>query len=213
MKVLKWLLDSDPSIRWQVMRDLAHESTEAIAAERARVAREGWGAKLIAQQTPAGCWGGDQERRNWLTTTYTLALLKDLGADPQAEESRRAIGLVREQVTWWQLDGRSYFDGETEPCVNGMILCAGAYFGQASDALVNRLLDEQLPDGGWNCNAPKSKRASFNTTICVLEGLLEYERARASVPAVTQARLRAQDYLLERRMFRSRTTGEVVEPG
>lgn len=148
-----------------------------------------------------------------MTTVSALALLKDLGVDPAAEQVRRAIDLVRDRITWWQLDGRPFFDGETEPCINGRILAAGAYFGAASDRLVERLLDEQLEDGGWNCQAPSSKRSSFHSTICVLEGLLEYEQARGAKAAVTHARLRAQDYLLERRMFRSLTSGELIDRG
>jgi hypothetical protein len=205
-----WLLDSDPSIRWQVMRDLTDEPDEVVAAERWRVASEGWGARLFDHQTPDGHWGDDQNH-GWMTTTDALALLKDLGVDPAGEQVRKAIGLVRERITWWQLDGRPYFDGETEACINGRILAAGAYFGAACDRLLGRLLSEQLKDGGWNCEAPPSKRSSFHSTICVLEGLLEYEKAHGATAAVTDARLRAQDYLLERRMFRSLTSGEVID--
>ena len=129
--VVKWLLDSDPSIRWQVMRDLTDEPDEVVAAERSRVASEGWGAKLLGLQTPDGHWGDDQNH-GWMTTTDALALLKDLGVDPAGEQVRKAIGLVRDRITWWQLDGRPFFDGETEACINGRILAAGAYFGAAS---------------------------------------------------------------------------------
>ena len=129
--VVKWLLDSDPSIRWQVMRDLAHEPDEVVAAERSRVASEGWGAGLLGRQTPDGHWGDDTEH-GWMTTTDALALLKDLGADPAGEKVRRAIDLVRDRITWFQLDGRPFFDGETEACINGRILAAGAYFGAPS---------------------------------------------------------------------------------
>jgi hypothetical protein len=208
MAVVKWLLDSDPSIRWQVMRDLTDEPDEVVAAERSRVAAEGWGARLLGLQTQGGHWGGDDP---WYTITKTLVLLKDLGVDPSSKEVRRAIGLVRDRITWEPLDGRPYFDGETEPCINGRILAAGAYFGEASDRLVDRLLEEQLEDGGWNCEAPPSKRSSFHSTICVVEGLLEYEKARGPTTAVTDARGRAQDYLLERRMLRSLTSGEVID--
>ena len=208
--VVKWLLDSDPSIRWQVMRDLTDEPDEVIAAERSRVASEGWGAKLLALQTQDGHWGDDRNH-GWMTTVDALALLKDLGVDPTGEEARSAIGLVRERITWWQLDGRPFFDGETEPCINGRILAAGAYFGEASDRLVDRLLDERLDDGGWNCEAPPSERSSFHSTICVLEGLLEYEKARGATTAVTDALVGAEDYLLERSMLRSLASGEVID--
>jgi hypothetical protein len=210
MAVMKWLLDSDPSICWQVMRDLTDEPGEVVAAERSRVASEGWGARLLGLQTPAGHWGDDQGH-GWMTTTDALALLKDLGVDPAGEEARRAIGLVRDRISWWQLDGRPFFDGETEACINGRILAAGAYFGAAVDRLLERLLDEQLEDGGWNCEAPPSKRSSFHSTICVLEGLIEYEKTRGATAAVTDARIRAQDYLLERRMMRSLASGAVID--
>ncbi len=208
--VVRWLLDSDPSIRWQVMRDLTHEPAEVVAAERARVASEGWGGRLLGLQAPGGHWGADDDE-GWMTTVSALALLKDLGPGPSDEKVRRAIGLVRERITWWQLDGRPFFDGETEACINGRILAAGAYFGDASDRLVDRLLEEQLADGGWNCEAPPSKRSSFHSTICVLEGLLAYERAQGPTAAVTHARARAQDYLLERRMLRSLRSGAVID--
>lgn len=208
--VVKWLLDSDPSIRWQVMRDLTDQPDDVVAAERSRVVAEGWGARLLGLQAAGGQWGADDDD-GWMTTVYTLALLKDLGADPAGEEVCRAVGLVRDRITWWQLDGRPFFDGETEACINGRILAAGAYFGEPCDRLVDRLLDEQLEDGGWNCEAPPSKRSSFHSTICVLEGLLEYEKARGARAAVTHARARAQDYLLERRMLRSLTSGEMID--
>ncbi len=159
MTVMGWLLDSDPSIRWQVLRDITDAPAEAVAAERSRVAVVGWGAKLLGLQTPGGHWGGEGERRTGMTTIYSLALLKDLGANPAAEPVRQAMALVREHIAWWQLDGRPFFDGETEPCINGAILAAGAYFGEYSDRLVGRRLAEQLGDGGWNCAAPPSQRA------------------------------------------------------
>jgi len=208
--VLKWLLDSDPAIRWQAFRDLTDAQPDAVATERARVANEGWGAKLLGLQALEGDWGDDRNH-GWMTTTDALTLLRGLGVDPVSAPVRTAINRLREHVTWWQLDGQPFFDGETEPCINGRILAAGAYFGTASDALLDRLLGEQLEDGGWNCEAPPSHRSSFHTTICVLEGLLEHEKARGATPAVTRARLKGQDYLLERHLLRSLASGEMID--
>jgi hypothetical protein len=208
--IIKWLLDSDPSIRWQVLRDLTDEPGEIVAIERSRVASEGWGAQLLARQTPEGHWGDDTEH-GWMTTNDALALLKDLGADPTHEKVRRAIELVQDRITWFQLDGRPFFEGETEACINGRILAAGAYFGAPVERLLERLLGEQLEDGGWNCEAPASTRSSFHSTICVLDGLLAYEQAQGPATAVTQARHRAEEYLLERRMFRSLSSGAVIK--
>jgi len=209
---LKWLLDSDPAIRWQVMRDFTIEAPGAIAAERARVASEGWGARLLALQGADGKWGDDISGPKWHATLYTLLLLRHMGLDPQSEQARGAVGLVRDKVTWGpEFGNASFFEGEIEPCINGGVLALGGYFGEAGDRLLERLLGEQLEDGGWNCEAPKSRRSSFHTTICVLEGLLEYERSKGANSAVTAARVRGQEYLLERRMFRRLSTGEVVE--
>jgi len=148
---------------------------------------------------------------------HVLMLLRDLGLDPTSDEARRAVELVRDRVTWKgcgppECDGNAFFAGEVEPCINGQVGAVGAYFGEDVSGLVNRLLGEQLPDGGWNCEAVNgSARSSFNTTICVLEALLEYELAAARNPQVTKACLRGQEYLLERRLFRRRSTGEVIE--
>ncbi len=217
---LKWLLDSDPSIRWQVMRDLTGETPGAIAAERFRVATEGWGAQLLAAQSPAGDWGDGprgwredlpKQDRGMLITLYTLTVLKDLGLDPAAKQARKMIDRVAKRLVFKRLNKRPFLDGETEPCINGRILGIGAYFKEPNDALAQQLLSEQLADGGWNCEAPKSQRSSFHSTICVLEGLLDYERAGRKSAAATKARKRAENYLMQRRMFRSLRTGEVID--
>ena len=196
MSVIEWLLDSDPSIRWQVMRDLTAESDATVARERSRVAAEGWGARLLDLQGADGHWGGAAfVPHAWISTHDTLQLLRDLGVNPASDRVRRAIGQVRERCTWGEEFGDSpFFEGEVEPCINGRVLAIGAYFGEASDRLVDRLLQEQLSDGGWNCDAPRSQRSSFHTTICVLEGLLEYEKAKGPAPDVAGARLRGQEY-------------------
>jgi hypothetical protein len=213
---MEWLLDSDPSIRWQVMQDLTGAPAEDVAAERARVAIEGFGAQLLAMQGTDGRWGGAAWNRGWDSTMHVLLLLRDLGLDPAGAEARRAVGLVRDRVTWKgsgppECDDNAFFEGELEPCINGQVGAAGAYFGQDISGIIDRLLAEQLPDGGWNCEAENgSTRSSFNTTICVLEALLEYERAGTETPVVTAARLRGQEYLLDRRLFRRKSTGEVI---
>ncbi len=215
--VVRWLLDSDPSIRWQVMRDLTDAPAGEVAAERARVATEGAGARLLALQSLDGRWGRAAWNRGWDSTMHALSLLWEMGLDPASDEAKRAVGLVRDKVTWQgcgprEADENPFFAGEVEPCINGQVAAPGAYFGQDVQGIVDRLLGEQLADGGWNCQVPNgSTRSSFNTTICVLEALLEHERAGGGSPAVTAARLRGHEYLLERRLFRRRSTGDVVD--
>jgi hypothetical protein len=211
--VLEWLLDADPSIRWQVLHDLTDTPAERVAAERSRVASEGWGPRLLDQQRPDGQWGDGIATPFWWSNLYTLLFLRDLGLDPTSARARTAIDLVRSRVTWgpWH-DDSPFFEGEVEPCINGRVVALAAYFGEPSDRLVDRLLSEQLGDGGWNCEAERgSVRSSFHTTICVLEGLLAFERASGASSPVTDARRRAEEYLLERRLLRRLSTGEIIE--
>jgi hypothetical protein len=215
--VMEWLLDADPSIRWQVMRDLTDATNEEIARERARVATEGAGAQLLSLQARDGSWGGAAWNRGWDSTMHVLTLLREMGLDPGSEPARRAVGLVRETVTWKgcgppEANTNSFFAGEVEPCINGQVAAAGAYFRQDVGGLIERLLGEQLADGGWNCDAPDaSTRSSFNTTICVLEALLEHELAGGGGPQVAAARVRGQEYLLERRLFRRLSNGAAIQ--
>jgi hypothetical protein len=223
--VIDWLLDSDPSIRWQVLRDLTGAPAEAVAVERARVASEGWGAALLAAQSEDGTWPGEPRFPEW-PTLRTLLLLHDMGLDPASEQARRAVDRVRENVkwlmniaqdelpkdediSWWH---KPLFAGEVEPCINGRVVTVGAYFGLDMHPLVDRLLGEQMADGGWNCDQEiGSRRGSFHTTINVLEGLLEFERATGGSPAVKAARERGQEYLLSRQLFKRLSTGEPIE--
>ena len=226
MTVLDWLSDSDPAIRWQVLRDLAGAPAQVVAAQRARVAVEGWGARLLALQGEDGQWDGGAlfpgrgsggpsqwgEGQPWTATEPTLTLLCTFGVDPEGDRVRQAVARVRENCRW-EHAGQPFFDGEVEPCINGRTVSLGVYFGQNVDGVVDRLLGEQLEDGGWNCEAENgSVRSSFDTTINVLEGLLAYERATGGSARTLAARRRAEDYLLERELFRRRSTGAVVNP-
>jgi hypothetical protein len=223
MNVITWLLDADPAIRWQVMRDLTGSAADEVAAERARVATEGWAAQLLALQAADGRWDGGTYRPGWVdeskpffdawtATHFSLQLLRELGLDPNSPQARQAVSLIRENVRW-RANGAPYFQGEVEPCANGTALASGAYFGEAVDTIVERLLADQLEDGGWNCWAPVGANvASFHSTICVLEGLLEWERAGGSCAAVASARQRGEEYLLDRGLFRRLSTRRVVDP-
>ena len=216
MTVLEWLLDSDPAIRWQVMRDLTDAPADEVAAERARVAYEGWGAQLLAAQGADGQWSGGALFPEWISTTYTLQLLQHFGVDPTAKVVRDAIAHVRANSRW-EHDNEPYFEGEVEPCINGRAVALGAYFGVDVEGsvrgIVNRLLTEQMEDDGWNCEQENgSTRGSFDTTINVLEGLFEFERRTGGDAEIAAARSRGQGYLLKRRLFRRLSTGEVIVP-
>jgi hypothetical protein len=210
--VIDWLLEGDPSIRWQVLRDLLDAPDDQVRAERERVAGEGWGAALLDAQRPDGTWGGGANFPEWTGTKPTLAVLRLLGPIPTDPRVQEAIARVRANVRW-EYDDLPFFDGEVEPCINGSTVAIATYFGQDVTPIVERLLTEQMADGGWNCEQENgSIRGSFDTTINVLEGLLEYERAHGARADITAARERGQEYLLERRLLRRLSTGEVIEP-
>jgi hypothetical protein len=215
-----WLLDSDPAIRWQVLRDLTDASPDEVAAERARVEREGWGARLLALEGADGLWDGGalfppsytggEPGQPWTTTMHTLQTLQIFGLDPASEAARRAIALIAEHGRW-EHAGQPYFDGEVEPCINGRTIETGAYFGVDVAKIAERILADRLPDGGWNCEAENgSVRSSFDTTINVLDGLLAFERATGGSAEVREARRSGEEYLLERSLFRRKSTGEIV---
>lgn len=212
----------DPGIRWQEMRDLTDAASQDVSAEPARVEHEGWGARLLASQGADGLWDGGacfpasyrggEPGQPWTATMHTLQTLQLLGLDPRSESARRAIELVVENGRW-EHAGQHYFDGEVEPCINGRTIETGAYFGVDVTAIADRLPEEGLADGGWNCEAENgSVRSSFDTTINVLEGLAEFERATGGSPVVSEARRAGEEYLLERRLFRRQSTGGVVDP-
>ena len=224
MATLDWLLDSDPAIRWQVLRDLVHAPHEVIAAERARTATEGWGARLLALQGEDGQWAGgacfpaggwhwkeENEGQPWTSTLPTLQLLLNFGLETRSERVCKAIERVRQNCCW-EHAGQPFFDGEVEPCINGRTVALGVYFGQDMQGVVDRLAGEQLEDGGWNCEAENgSVRSSFATTINVLEGLLAHERKTGGPPESIAARRRGEEYLLERKLLRRKSTGEIVD--
>jgi hypothetical protein len=228
--VVEWLLDSDPAIRWQVMRDLTDSPAEVVATERARVATEGWGARLLALQGDDGYWAGgahfpasfswsEAERgpdgrlmaQPWTATSWSLFLLKIFGLPPDSTEARRAVQLVRVNVVW-EYDDLPFFDGETDACINGRAVGVGTYFGEDVSGIVERLLNEQMDDGGWNCEQENgSTRGSFHTTISVLEGLLEYETHSIPDAAVAAARHAGEEYLLDRHLLRRLSNGETPD--
>lgn len=223
MDVTEYLLDSDPSIRWQVLRDLTDAPAAQVATERARVAAEGWGARLLAEQAEDGRWDGGVYRPGWVdearpfydawTATHpSLELLRALGVDPADPAVTRAIARVRENVRW-DYAGEPYFEGEVEPCINGGALANAAYFGQDGSRIAETLLAGQLADGGWNCwDEDGTSRSSLHSTICVLEGLRAWEQSSGGSDAVASARRRGEEYLLERRLLWRASTGEIVDP-
>lgn len=218
---LEWLLDGDPAIRWQALRDLVGAPESVLARERRRVARDGWGARLLARQDPEGTWAGGLYSPKWTSTTYTMLLLRDFGLPANNRKARKACTLLLDRGlqrdgginygTWAKWTRRS------ETCVTGMVLSILSHFEYDDDRLdtiADHLLGQQMPDGGWNCQRPYgATHASVHTTISVLEGLRLYElHPRRGVRGVRTAQRRGREFLLAHRLFRSHRTGEIIKP-
>jgi len=224
-RVQQWLVEVDPSVHWQVLRDVLGQSPDAWAPVRQRVETDGWGARLLALEDDDGQWAGgsflprgftrrewEEEGQPWTATTYAISQLRELGLDPASAAARRMVELVGENARW-DHDGQPFWSGEVEECINGRTVADGAYFGVDVSALVERLAGERLDDGGWNCErAAGSVRSSFDSTVNVLEGLAQYERATGGTTASREARASGEEFLLERRLFRRLSTGEPADP-
>jgi hypothetical protein len=218
---IAWLLDGDPAIRWQTLRDLAGAAERSVACERRKVARDGWGARLLARQDAEGTWAGGLYSPKWTSTTYTMLLLRDFGLAANNRQARKACTLLLEEGL--QPDGGinygtwAKWTRQSETCITGMVLSLLSYFKYEDDrldTLADHLLEQQMPDGGWNCQRPcGATHASVHTTISVLEGMRLYELHRGrKTRAVRAAERRGREFLLVHRLFRSHRTGEVIKP-
>jgi len=225
--VIQWLLDGDPAIRWQALRDLVGSAERTVEQERRKVARDGWGARLLARQDPEGTWAGGLSSDGglyspkWISTTYTMLTLRDFGLLSSSRQARKACRLLLDGGL--QRDGGinygiwAKWTGRSETCVTGMVLSILSHFEYEDfrlDAVADHLLEQQMPDGGWNCRRPYGAiHSSVHTTISVLEGLRLYELHRGrKVRDVRAAQRRGREFLLMHRLFRSDRTGEIIKP-
>ncbi|MBO0867184.1 MAG: squalene cyclase [Micromonosporaceae bacterium] len=222
---IEWLLDSDPALRWQVERDLLHLPEEVWAATRARVATEGFGARLLALQDPDGQWAGGayfpadfdfngpeaaQDGQPWTATTYSLCSLREWGVD-----AARLAGTAERLAanSRWEYENRPYWAGEVDCCINSWTLSNGLWLGADVDGLVDWLLTHRLADGGWNCEwVNGSVVSSYPSTLNTLKGLLDYERVTGDRERVRDARRTGEQYLLVRGLYRRLSTGEPFAP-
>jgi hypothetical protein len=221
-KITRWLLEGDAAIRWQTLRDIVGAADSVVERERRRVAREGWGARLLAMQDSAGTWAGGLSSDGglyspkWISTTYTMLLLRDFGLPTANRQARKACTLLLDQGL--QRDGGVNFGWSTsETCITGMvlsILSSFEYDDNRLDIIADHLLEKQMPDGGWNCQRRfGATHSSVHTTISALEGLRHYElHRRRKLAAVRAAQRRGREFLLIHRLFRSHRTGEVIKP-
>ena len=226
--LIAWLLDSDPALRWQVERDLLHESPDTWEATRARISAEGFGARLLELQDSDGQWAGgaffpadfdfdspeaaEGSGQPWTATTWTLNSLREWGLEPAVLRERRTAELLAENSRW-EYENRPYWSGEVDCCINAWTVANGVWLGADITGIVDWFLEHRLPDGGWNCEwVEGSTRSSFHSTLNSLNGLLAYDAATGGTEATSAARRAGEEYLLQRGLFRRLSTGEPVAP-
>jgi hypothetical protein len=222
----EWLLDSDPALRWQVERDLLHAPAGVWEETRARIATEGFGARLLALQDPDGQWAGgayfpadfdfegpeaaEGTGQPWTATTWTLNALRDWGLDSAVLRDRNTAELLAENSRW-EYENLPYWGGEVDACINAYTVANGLWLGADISGIVDWFLEHRMGDGGWNCEwVEGATRSSFHSTLNSLRGLLAYDTATGGTDATRQARRTAEEYLLERGLYRRLSTGEPV---
>ncbi|WP_108664518.1 squalene cyclase [Euzebya rosea] len=219
-----WLLDSDPALRWQVERDLLHAPDDVWQATRAKVATEGFGARLLALQDPDGQWAGgayfpadfdfegpeatDDAGQPWTATTWSLTALREWGLD--ASVLAGTVELL-DANSRWEYDDLPYWGGEVDCCINALVLANGAWLGADVAAMLEWFDEHRMDDGGWNCGwVDGSVRSSVHSTLNTLKGLVAYEAITGR--STKDLRQPGEDYLLDRGLYRRLTTGEPVGP-
>ena len=219
--LLGWLLDADPSLRWQVERDLEGEPEDVWRATRARVPAEGFGAQLLSHQDEDGQWAGgayfpagstqEEPGQPWTATTWSLSALREWGVEATALRPDTA-GLLARNARW-EYDDLPYWGGEVDACVNAHTLANGAWLGADVSAVADWFVEHRLADGAWNCMwVEGSRRSSFHSTLNSLVGILDHEVRTGGSPALRQARHSGEEHLLQRGLMRRLSTGEVHEP-
>ena len=215
-QTLDWLLESDPSLKWQVERDLVGAPTEVWHSTKVRTGFEGYGALVLSVQDPDGQWAGgayfptraepralvregDESGQPFIATTWSLKDLREWGVDAKllGDTAERLRAICK-----WEYKDLPYWDGEVDVCINAFTIATGAWLGLDMSKNAEWFLEHQLADGGWNCEwVEGSTRSSLHSTLNALVGLLNYEKIVGKDAAITAARKRAEEYLLERKLM------------
>lgn len=219
--VIVWLMDGDPAIRWQTMRDLLDAPPHEWQAEQQRTLTTGWGAQLLARQDADRRWGGGIYSPKWTSTTYTLLMLCTIGIPRSCDAAQQGAHLMLNELLGDQGDERFQQKlAGCDRCIVGMILQVAVYFGlhdERIDAIVDNLLTELMPDGAWNCrrhSRPRPHHSSFHTTANVLDGVREYLESGNSYrrDELLAAEQSALELLLQHHLFKSDKTGAIINP-
>ena len=227
------LASAEPSIRYKVRVGVLgeSESSRGIRSLRREIRASPRVAALLAGRASDGrLLRGRHVYQKWQGAHWVMAALADLGYPP----GDRDLAPIRDQLldAWlapqfydefecsskakaYSRDGVPVMHGRHRRCASqqGNALYAIVTLGLAderTDALVERLLHWQWPDGGWNCDKdPGADSSSFMETLTPLRGLAAFARESGDATVGT-AVSRAASVFLERQLFKRRSTGTVI---
>lgn len=214
---VSWLLEGDPAIRYQTLRDLTNANRSEIDAERSNILRRGWGRRLLELQEADGTWSHALYSPKWTSTFYTVLLLKRFGA-PVHNRINQACNILLDKGFYPPDGGINYWKSwkQSECCVTGMLLSMLCFFEVLDDRIhrmVDYILTEQMSDGGWNCQRYRgASHSSFHTTISVLEGLWEYQKLYPGRADLADRQKQGVEFLLQHRLYKSDHTWKIVDP-
>ena len=216
-KVISWLLEGDPAVKWQVMHDLQNDDFSNVFKVRKQIPNEGWGYEILRNQSENGMWANGLYTPKWTSTAYSMLLLKRIGLLPN-QHTKKATKLLFDNGI--NSDGGISFSKNkkkksSETCITGMILGISSYFvlqDNRLEEIIEYLQKEQMVDGGWNCQKYKgATHSSFNTTLLALEGLIAYrETYKHKLNEIRDMQKQAHNFLLNHKLYQSHLTGEIA---
>jgi len=212
--IIKWLLEGDPSIQYQVHRDLLDQDSKKL---QGRISKEGWGAEFLSLQNKNGHWGIAFYQPKWTSTHYTILELKNLCISPNTKPIQKIIKSVLQNEMSHNYVKKYEMIVNKDICINGMVLNYAAYFkSDEADlkSIVDYILNNQMNDGGFNCQSTRKGAAhsSLHTTLSILEGIFEFKKNnyKHRIKELKKGEQESIEFILKHRLYKSDKTGKVI---
>lgn len=189
------------------MKDLENAEKALYMPERKKLLTKGWCAKLLGLQDANGLWSASLYNGKWISTTYTLYLLKLFGLLPFSDQAMVACARLFTQGLYADREIRFSRNQSIQDLgVTGLILSLCCYFGYHHEnihTVAHYLIGQQGKEGNWLPNdAEESLPYTFDTTLLILEGLLHYRlRYTPSTGEIARGEARGQEFLLKHELY------------